>query len=77
MDKLGTVWVAKGEGATVEALRDAIRAAYHHVEDMVAHVRRTYNALGEHSQQTMSNLALTGHPLCLYDYERMRYCLAY
>lgn len=69
---LGTKWVAKGEGATIWELRDALMkstcsgdgtAAFKKLGDLLLRKRK--------EGSTRTNLELTGAELCSYDLERI------
>lgn len=64
--RLGTYWVAPGQGATVTELREAFTAA---TPDSTVWPKAISSGYGQRT-----NLALTGRPLQPYDLERIAAC---
>ena len=64
-NKLGTKWVAPGEGDSMADLRTAAAEVFGYLKDC-----DKFN----HNPGRLTNLALTGEPMTQYDIERMIHC---
>ncbi len=71
-DRLGTVWVAPGEGATVQEISDAIRASYGIA--LGGGLDAAWPRLVDLGLKHVTNLALKGTPLSAYDLKRIAVC---